>query len=394
MFTTGSKLFFGASALALVSALVVAACTDGPLSSAGVLGLLSVMGILAFLGGVNYANRDCNVSGMDEAAAETAAAAHRAGRPSAWPAAAALGVAGLVIGAVSKPVVFKVAVVLVLAGVVEWMVLGWSERASDDDEFNANTRRRLLYPLEIPILAAVALGAIVELAFVRRFAKSSRLVLTVATIGMFVDLPPEFKGTHMSRFIEVLNAHGNIIHVENLTAILRAMQAKFQAETSRLEIEFPYFMVKQAPVTGMESVMDYQARFDAMARREEIRFLLTVKAGVTTLCPCSKAISDYGAHSQRGEVTVQIRSRKAVWIEDVIALIESSASAELYALLKRQDEKAVTEHAYTHPVFVEDLVRNVALKLNALPEVTWYKVEAENQESIHHHNAYACIEKH
>ncbi len=161
MFTTGSKLFFGASALALVSALVVAACTDGPLSSAGVLGLLSVMGILAFLGGVNYANRDCNVSGMDEAAAETAAAAHRAGRPSAWPAAAALGVAGLVIGAVSKPVVFKVAVVLVLAGVVEWMVLGWSERASDDDEFNANTRRRLLYPLEIPILAAVALGAIV-----------------------------------------------------------------------------------------------------------------------------------------------------------------------------------------------------------------------------------------
>ncbi|HNR71061.1 MAG TPA: GTP cyclohydrolase FolE2 [Verrucomicrobiota bacterium] len=217
---------------------------------------------------------------------------------------------------------------------------------------------------------------------------------TVATIGMFVDLPPEFKGTHMSRFIEVLNAHGNIIHVENLTAILRAMQAKFQAETSRLEIEFPYFMVKQAPVTGMESVMDYQARFDAMARREEIRFLLTVKAGVTTLCPCSKAISDYGAHSQRGEVTVQIRSRKAVWIEDVIALIESSASAELYALLKRQDEKAVTEHAYTHPVFVEDLVRNVALKLNALPEVTWYKVEAENQESIHHHNAYACIEKH
>jgi GTP cyclohydrolase I len=153
-------------------------------------------------------------------------------------------------------------------------------------------------------------------------------------------------------------------------------------------------MVKQAPVTGKQSVMDYLARFDAAACREEILFLLTVKANVTTLCPCSKAIAAYGAHNQRGEVTVQIRSRKAVWIEDLIAIIESSASSELYALLKRQDEKAVTERAYDNPVFVEDLVRNVALKLNAHPDVTWYKVEAENQESIHNHNAYACIEKH
>jgi GTP cyclohydrolase IB len=217
---------------------------------------------------------------------------------------------------------------------------------------------------------------------------------TVATIGMFVDLPKEFKGTHMSRFLEVLNAHGNVIHVENITDILQAMQEKFQAVTSHLEIEFPYFMVKQAPVTGKASVMDYLARFDAAACREEILFLLTVKANVTTLCPCSKAIAAYGAHNQRGEVTVQIRSRKAVWIEDLIAIIESSASSELYALLKRPDEKAVTERAYDNPVFVEDLVRNVALKLNAHPDVTWYKVEAENQESIHNHNAYACIEKH
>jgi GTP cyclohydrolase I len=203
---------------------------------------------------------------------------------------------------------------------------------------------------------------------------------TVATIGMFVDLPKEFKGTHMSRFIEVLNAHGNVIHVENITDILYAMQAKFQAATSHLEIEFPYFMVKRAPVTGKESVMDYLARFDAAACQKEIFFLLTVKANVTTLCPCSKAIAAYGAHNQRGEVTVQIRSRKAVWIEDLIAIIESSASSE-------------TERAYDNPVFVEDLVRNVALKLNAHPDVTWYKVEAENQESIHNHNAYACIEK-
>jgi len=216
---------------------------------------------------------------------------------------------------------------------------------------------------------------------------------TVATIGMFVDLPKEFKGTHMRRFIEVLNAHGNIVHVENLTEILYAMQKKFQAATSHLEMEFPYFMVKRAPVSGLEGVMDYTARFDATACHKDIDFVLTVKAMVTTLCPCSKAIAAYGAHNQRGEVTVQIRFRKPVWIEDLIAIIEGSASSELYALLKRQDEKAVTERAYDNPVFVEDLVRNVALKLNAHPEVTWYKVEAENHESIHNHNAYACIEK-
>src|SRR4051812_4875208 len=216
---------------------------------------------------------------------------------------------------------------------------------------------------------------------------------TVATIGMFVDLPKEFKGTHMSRFIEVLNAHGSIVHVENIEEILYAMQKKFNAAISHLEVEFPYFMVKRAPATGLESVMDYVARFDATACHKEIDFVLTVTAMVTTLCPCSKAISAFGAHNQRGEVTVEIRSRKAVWIEDLIRIIESSASSELYALLKRQDEKAVTERAYENPVFVEDLVRNVAVKLNAHADVTWYKVEAENHESIHNHNAYACIEK-
>ena len=216
---------------------------------------------------------------------------------------------------------------------------------------------------------------------------------TVATIGMFVDLPKEFKGTHMSRFLEVLNAHGDIMHVQNIPDILHAMQAKFQAATSHLEMEFPYFMLKKAPVSKLESVMDYVARFEATASNKDIDFVLTVKAMVTTLCPCSKAIAAYGAHNQRGEVTVQIRFTKPVWIEDLIGLIESSASSELYGLLKRQDEKAVTERAYENPVFVEDLVRNVALKLNAHPDVTWYKVEAENHESIHNHNAYACIEK-
>jgi GTP cyclohydrolase I len=216
---------------------------------------------------------------------------------------------------------------------------------------------------------------------------------TVATIGMFVDLPKEFKGTHMSRFIEVLNAHGSIIHVENIADILHSLQKKLNSATSHLEIEFPYFMVKKAPVSGGKGVMDYTARFDATACGSEIDFVLTVKTNVTTLCPCSKAIAKYGAHNQRGEVTVQIRSAKVVWIEDVVAMIEGAASSELYALLKRQDEKAVTERAYENPVFVEDLVRNVALKLNADTRVNWYKVEAENFESIHNHNAYACIEK-
>lgn len=216
---------------------------------------------------------------------------------------------------------------------------------------------------------------------------------TVATIGMYVDLPHEFKGTHMSRFIEVLNSHGNIVHVENITDILYAMQAKLKSSTAHLEMEFPYFMTKKAPVSGMESVMDYTARFDATANGREIDFVLTVKVGVTTLCPCSKAISRFGAHNQRGIVTLQVRSTKAIWIEDLIAIIEGSASAELYSLLKRRDEKAVTEKAYENPVFVEDMVRNVAVKLNGHPDVTWYKVEAENYESIHNHNAYASIEK-
>jgi GTP cyclohydrolase I len=216
---------------------------------------------------------------------------------------------------------------------------------------------------------------------------------TIATIGMFVDLPKEFKGTHMSRFIEVLNAHGNVIHVENMSDILFELQKKLHAATSHLEIEFPYFMTKKSPVSRLESLMDYTARFDATATGKEIDFVLTVKANVTTLCPCSKAIAKYGAHNQRGEVSVALRSTSVVWIEDVVAMIEASASSELYALLKRQDEKAVTERAYENPVFVEDLVRNVALKLNADARVSWYKVEAENFESIHNHNAYACIEK-
>src|SRR4029079_11944160 len=177
---------------------------------------------------------------------------------------------------------------------------------------------------------------------------------TVANIGLFVDLPKEFKGTHMSRFIEVLNAHGNVVHVENITDILYALQKKLHAATSHLELEFPYFMEKKAPISRMASVMDYIARFNATASQKDIDFVLTVEANVTTLCPCSKAIAAYGAHNQRGVVTVKTRSEKPVWIEDLIEIIEGSASSELYSLLKREDEKAVTERAYENPVFVED----------------------------------------
>lgn len=215
---------------------------------------------------------------------------------------------------------------------------------------------------------------------------------TVATLGMFVDLPEEFKGTHMSRFVEALNAHGEIIHVENIDQILFSLQRRLHAATSHVEMEFPYFVAKDAPVSRKHSLMNYNVRFDAAACGKETDFVLTVQANVTTLCPCSKAIAARGAHNQRGEVTVQLRSSKVVWIEEVIEMIEASASSELYALLKREDEKAVTEQAYDNPVFVEDLVRNVALRLKADPRVTWWKVEAENQESIHNHNAYACIE--
>jgi GTP cyclohydrolase IB len=223
--------------------------------------------------------------------------------------------------------------------------------------------------------------------------KAHALQNTVATIAMSVDLPKEFKGTHMSRFIEVLNAHGSVVHVNNIPEMLAAMQQRLKSDNAHLEMEFPFFLTKKAPVSGRESLMNYTARFSADLRGKDLDFVLTVIAAVTTLCPCSKAISRYGAHNQRGHVTVHIRSTTTVWIEDLISMIEESASSELYALLKREDEKSVTERAYENPVFVEDLVRNVATRLNARPDIHWYKVEAENQESIHNHNAYACIEK-
>jgi len=181
--------------------------------------------------------------------------------------------------------------------------------------------------------------------------------------------------------------------VENLPTMLHELQRKLHAQVAHIEMEFPYFMEKEAPVTKAKGLVDYQVKFDAAAHGKDVTFTVTVTIPVTTLCPCSKAISAYGAHNQRGYVTLALRSVKAIWIEDMIALVEESASSEIYSLLKRPDEKFVTERAYDNPVFVEDLVRNVALRCNKHPDITWYKVEAENMESIHNHSAYACIEK-
>jgi GTP cyclohydrolase I len=184
-----------------------------------------------------------------------------------------------------------------------------------------------------------------------------------------------------------------VIHVENIPDMLREMQTRLNARNAHLEMEFPFFLLKSAPVSGKQGVMDYTVRFEASVRGPDLDFVLMVRCNVTTLCPCSKAIAKYGAHNQRGEVTVRLRSDEVFWIEELIALIEESGSSEMYSLLKREDEKAVTERAYENPTFVEDVVRNVAMRLNARPSVTWYRVEAENQESIHNHNAYACIER-
>lgn len=219
---------------------------------------------------------------------------------------------------------------------------------------------------------------------------------TVATVQLTVDLPHHFKGTHMSRFVEVLNSHGPVLHVLNVRDILEQLLAKLHAEQAHLEFEFPFFLEKKAPVTKAKALIDYTVRFSATLTKkpqELFDFVVTVVVPVTTLCPCSKAISAVGAHNQRGEVTFSVRCVKAMWIEEMIRLVEESASCELYTLLKRPDEKWVTERAYENPVFVEDLVRNVAQRAEADSNILWYRIEAENFESIHNHNAYALIEK-
>jgi GTP cyclohydrolase I len=222
--------------------------------------------------------------------------------------------------------------------------------------------------------------------------KARALQNTVATVTLAVDLPHHYKGTHMSRFIEVLTAHGPVLGVREISAIPLELIERLKAETAHIEFRFPFFLEKKAPVTGAVGLMDYQVTFEVSATREKVDFVLWVEVPVTTLCPCSKAISARGAHNQRGIVTFGVRFLEPIWIEDLVRLVEDCASCELYSLLKRPDEKAVTERAYDNPVFVEDLVRNVAAKSNQQENIMWYRVEAENFESIHNHNAYAMIE--
>ena len=223
--------------------------------------------------------------------------------------------------------------------------------------------------------------------------KNHSVQSTIATVQLTVDLPHHFKGTHMSRFIEALNSHGRVLHVDNIRHVLEQLTKRLQSRCAHVDFEFPFFLEKKAPATHAAGLMDYVARFNATLEGGHTNFVVTTVVPVTTLCPCSKAISARGAHNQRGHVTLSVRCRKPMWIEDMIRLVEDSASSELYSLLKRPDEKAVTERAYDHPVFVEDLVREVALRCENDDNILWYRVEAENFESIHNHNAYALVEK-
>ena len=215
---------------------------------------------------------------------------------------------------------------------------------------------------------------------------------TVALLSLYVGLPHHFKGTHMSRFVEILNEVRGELTFRTMPGILDAIRRRLEADDAWLEMDFPYFVAKKAPVSGAESLMEYRARFLGHRGPEGADYTLGVTVPVKSLCPCSKAVSDYGAHNQRSLVHIEVRAGDFVWLEDLIDAAEASASAPLYALLKREDEKFVTEQAYDNPKFVEDLVRDTVLALQKLPDLRWLKVRAENQESIHNHSATAEIE--
>jgi GTP cyclohydrolase I len=224
--------------------------------------------------------------------------------------------------------------------------------------------------------------------------KANGVQHTVAKVNMYVNLPHHFKGTHMSRFIEILNAYKGEIAIKNFSHILQEMKTTLKARSAHLEIEFPYFIEKRAPVTHATGLMEYICRFCGSSNEEgEEDYYVGIDVPITTVCPCSKEISDQGAHNQRGTVTVKVRFKKFIWIEDIIQLVEGSSSCDVYSILKRPDEKFVTEKAYENPMFVEDVVREVANKLAADPNITWFSVESENFESIHNHSAYAYVEK-
>jgi GTP cyclohydrolase I len=224
--------------------------------------------------------------------------------------------------------------------------------------------------------------------------RSGGIQHTIATFNMYVGLPHHFKGTHMSRFVEILEAQERDITVETFQQMVREMVEKLEAEEGQVEMSFPYFIEKKAPVSGVKSLMDYEVTFVSQIRKGKSQcFRMKVVVPVTSLCPCSKKISERGAHNQRSHVTIDAQTSDFVWIEEIVDLAEKQASCELYGLLKRPDEKHVTERAYDNPKFVEDLVRDVAAVLNLDERIVSYVVESENFESIHNHSAYALIEK-
>src|SRR5437870_2510939 len=214
---------------------------------------------------------------------------------------------------------------------------------------------------------------------------------TVATFNMYVGLPHQFKGTHMSRFVEILNAHEREISVETFKVMLDEMVERLEAQSGHVEMQFPYFVNKSAPISKVKSLMDYEVTFVGEIDKGEKCFKMKVVVPVTSACPCSKRIADYGAHNQRSHVTVQLELVSPFPIDEQIRIAETSGSCEVWALLKRPDEKYVTERAYDNPKFVEDVVRDVALELNRDTRVIAYTVECENFESIHNHSAYAMI---
>jgi GTP cyclohydrolase I len=221
---------------------------------------------------------------------------------------------------------------------------------------------------------------------------------TVAEISMSVDLRAEIKGAHLSRFIEVLEDSGVTLSPQAMSAILRNLQLRLTARRAEFSADFPYFMLRSAPVTGATARMDYQCRLSGRSDGSQTVTTLGVRVPVTSVCPCSKAISDYGAHNQRGYITVRVRPRDegdgpvAVWAEDLIEIAEASASSPVFPLLKRPDERYVTMQAHDHPVFVEDMVRTAAAVLSDDDRMTWFSVEAVNDESIHNHAAFARID--
>ena len=216
---------------------------------------------------------------------------------------------------------------------------------------------------------------------------------TVASINMYVDLPHEYKGTHMSRFVEMLHASRLEISLKTFSFLLDTMKRNLNAASAHIEISFPYFIEKQAPVSTVPGLMDYNCSIIGYIDcQNEIDLISEVNVPITSVCPCSKEISDFGAHNQRGSVNLKTRFKRFIWLEDMIELVESCASCDVFSVLKRVDEKEVTERGFSNPKFVEDVVRDISARLIADDNITWFSVSAENFESIHNHSAYACIE--